>query len=239
MHTLGLIASLLPACAEQLAISAYETQKHAGFVVHVSRQAIEHPEETRAALRLLRQKLEEIARIVPSQHLQTLRRIAIWVEYDNPDFPCACYHPDANWLKQNGYDPRKENSMEIANVRNFVKWVRQDQPMMVLHELAHGYHDIVFGYGNHEIIADFRAAVQAGLYDEVKYHRGGKRSAYAKTNQMEYFAELTEAYFGVNDFFPFTYTDLQAHDPRGFKMMRRIWGEPRGRSQVLPLLWAQ
>lgn len=217
----------------------YDTRLIAGFTVRVSVEARADPQALDPALELLSEKLAEINAIVPDKPLAVLKRIPIWVELNNPDFPCACYHPDRGWLRNNGYDLRKENSVEIANVRNFVTWTTNDQPMMVLHELAHGYHDIVFGYSDPYIAAHHRYAVAFGLYDSVQYHRGGERQAYAKTNPMEYFAELTEAYFGVNDFYPFNAEDLKQHDPKGYEMCRRIWGEPKARSSTLPRLWNQ
>jgi hypothetical protein len=42
------------------------------------------------------------------------------------------------------------------------------------------------------------------LYDKVRYIHGGEKKAYATTDPKEYFAEISEAYFGKNDFYPFT-----------------------------------
>jgi len=235
------VLSLACALSSQAAPPAerYDTRRIEGFTVRVSVEARAERDSLDPALELLREKLAEINAIVPGEPLDVLKRIPIWVELNNPDFPCACYHPDRGWLRNNGYDLRKENSVEIANVRNFVTWTTNDQPMMVLHELAHGYHDIVFGYSDSFIAAHHRHAVAFGLYDAVPYHHGGEREAYAKTNPMEYFAELTEAYFGVNDFYPFDAEDLRQHDPKGYEMCRRIWGEPKTRSSTLPKLWNQ
>jgi len=60
----------------------------------------------------------------------------------------------------------------------------------------------------------------------VAFITGGKKKAYAATNAAEYFAELSEAYFGKNDFFPFTKIELERHDPVGFEMLKKAWGEP-------------
>ena len=46
------------------------------------------------------------------------------------------------------------------------------------------------------------------------------------TDPMEYFAELSEAYFGTNDFFPFVRAELKNHDPEACKLLRKLWGEP-------------
>ena len=44
-----------------------------------------------------------------------------------------------------------------------------------------------------EIIAAYKKAMAAGLYDEVLTYTGKKARAYAATNEKEYFAEGTEA----------------------------------------------
>jgi hypothetical protein len=45
------------------------------------------------------------------------------------------------------------------------------------------------------------------------------------TNPQEYFAESTEAFFGRNDFFPFTRDELKKHDPGMFDLLGQLWGE--------------
>jgi Mlc titration factor MtfA (ptsG expression regulator) len=47
--------------------------------------------------------------------------------------------------------------------------------------------------------------------------------AYALANPQEYFAEGTEAFFGRNDFYPFTREDLLKEDPGMHRLLRRLW----------------
>jgi tRNA U38,U39,U40 pseudouridine synthase TruA len=108
-----------------------------------------------------------------------------------------------------------------------VKWTTEDQPMMVLHELAHAYHHQVLTRGNSDVLKAFENAVKSKKYEMVPYVRGQKLRAYALTNDTEYFAELTEAYFGRNDFYPFTREELKTFDPEGYALMERIWGKPK------------
>ena len=98
---------------------------------------------------------------------------------------------------------------------------------MVLHELAHAYHDQIIGFDEPQILAAFESAKTAGLYEEVLLFTGRKVKHYALTNHKEYFAESTEAYFGVNDFFPFVRAELKEHDPRTYQLMESIWGKIR------------
>ena len=97
---------------------------------------------------------------------------------------------------------------------------------MVLHELAHAYHHLVLGDDCKSIEAAYKHAVDKKLYESVAYCGGGKQRAYALTNAKEYFAELSEAYFGKNDFYPFVRSELEQYDPVGFQLMEQIWGKP-------------
>jgi hypothetical protein len=67
----------------------------------------------------------------------------------------------------------------------------------------------------------YRQAVKRNLYESVEYVRGGKQRAYALTDSREYFAELSEAYFEKDDFYPFTRNRLKAYDLVGFRLMQQ------------------
>ena len=102
------------------------------------------------------------------------------------------------------------------------QWAKH--PYVILHELAHSYHDQVLGF-NIDIINAYRRAEKAGLYEKVLLFRGGLTRHYASTNHKEFFAEMTESYLGVNDFYPFVRAELKEHDPETFHLMERIWGK--------------
>jgi len=63
----------------------------------------------------------------------------------------------------------------------------------------------------------------------------------ALNNEKEYFAEACEAFFGTNDFYPFTRAELKEHDPEMFKVLCEVWGvggqppsKPHKQSDALP-----
>lgn len=212
--------------------SAYARRTMQGFTVYVNPKAQAHPMETMEALTLLDSKLAEIGRMVPKDRLKVLRKVAFWVEWEAKPNGAAEYHNNREWLQENGYNPDKYRGIEINNVRNFVAWQRDNQPLMVLHELAHSYHQNALGWENAAVANAYDSAMKAKLYGVVPYRvHGAKttREAYAATNKMEYFAELTEAYFGQNDFYPFDGTDLKEYDPTGYALMETAWGRPRSR----------
>jgi hypothetical protein len=207
-------------------LGSYRTRKLEGWTVHVHNDlAGGSPDDRKLGARtleLLRVKLYEIARVVPDKPLARLREIPIWVEKNDPRFPCMCYHVSPDWLADHGLDPAKAGAVELANAATFLAWTR-DQPWMVLHELAHGYHHRVLTHGHAELRACYQAALAAKSYESVLHIHGQKRRAYALNNDQEYFAEATEAFFGTNDFFPFVRAELRAHDPRLFALLQSVW----------------
>jgi hypothetical protein len=203
----------------------YETRDVEGWTIVVNKGFLaDQPELAGRALTLLKFQLYQVARRLPPEKVETLRKVKIWLEAEEPHHPCMAYHPDAGWLKEHGMNPDKAKCVEIANAKNFLAWTF-DQPWMVLHELAHAYHDQALkgGFGNPEIKSAFDKAMKAGHYKSVLRAGGKEEKAYATTNPMEYFAEATEAYFGTNDFYPFVRPELKKHDPDLFALLGKLW----------------
>ncbi len=69
----------------------------------------------------------------------------------------------------------------------------------------------------------FKRAAESKSYESVLYYDGTKKKAYAMNNDQEYFAELSEAYFGTNDFFPFVRGEVIAHDPEMARLLKEVW----------------
>ena len=64
----------------------------------------------------------------------------------------------------------------------------------------------------------------SGKYKSVMTSPGREREHYGLTNEKEFFAEMTESYWGSNDFFPFVAGELKQVEPEIFKLMADIWG---------------
>jgi hypothetical protein len=204
----------------------YKPREIQGFTVLVHPEVEKHPAEAKEAFAELDSQLKTLAEVVPEKPLAALKKIKFWVEYSAKKNGAAEFHPSAGWLKDNGYNPEKARGVEINNLKNFSAWSKKTQPWMVMHELAHAYHFTVLGDKHAQLDAAYKQAMERKLYDEVAFVTGGKKKGYATTNRAEYFAELTEAYFGKNDFFPFTRSELEKHDPVGLKLMKDTWGDP-------------
>ncbi|MFO0926211.1 MAG: hypothetical protein U0736_04110 [Gemmataceae bacterium] len=202
----------------------YTAQSLRGWTlkVHDRLLAPEHDRLRRDTLELLDSHLYQITRVVPAGPLAKLRRVPIWVELAHPQHPCMCYHVSKAWLREHHMNPNKAGAVELANCRNFLTWTR-GQPWMVLHELAHAYHHQVLGFDHPGVRLCHDQAMRGKLYDSVLHIDGSRRRHYACTNPTEYFAEMTEAYFGTNDFYPFVRAELRAHDPRMYELIEQVW----------------
>jgi len=169
-------------------------------------------------------QLYQVERAVSGEILEALREVPIWVEPDDPQDRLGgmCYHPDAGWLRDHGYDPRRALGVEISDPEMFLG-VTRTQPWVVMHELAHAYHHRVLGFDEPRIIALYDAAVESGDYEETFRLRGRPDRHYALSNHKEYFAEGTEAYLGTNDYYPFVRGELERHDPGLHALLRELW----------------
>lgn len=185
---------------------------------------------------LLEQNLDEIDGLLPEAALKVMHKQPIWLERNLTD-GAAWYHSSREYLIQEGYMVEKWHCVELCNYTHYVSWTRQNQPYMVLHELCHLYHDQALpgGFENKDVKSAYNNAMKAGKYVNTAYRLDKntliehyddyyKAKVYATTNQMEYFSEICEAYWGENDYFPFNYNDLKEYDPEGFALMEKIWG---------------
>lgn len=206
----------------------YEPRSVEGWTVLVSKKLLrDKPDATQKALRLLCDQLRRTVEAVPAPAVAFLRSVPIWVSPVYPKTrPRAEYHPDVGWLKRNGRSPALAKCVELTNVDIFEKEVRR-MPVFVLHELAHAYHDQVLGFDNPQVLAAFEEARASGKYERVQRWVGTGplrvERHYGMNNAREYFAESTEAFFGRNDFFPFTRDQLKQHDPRMFDLVKKLW----------------
>ena len=206
-----------------------------GWTVHLNElQWNREPEATGRMLDLLVSQLQRVVEAVPPRALRQLREVPIWINPTYPELkPTAEYHPEVGWLKRNNRLPEMAKSIEITNVSIFPFEDRR-MPYLLLHELSHAYHDRVLGFDRADVIEAFTRARDSGSYDLVKRFNGKNTvmdKAYAMANAKEYFAEVSEAYFGKNDFFPFTREELRRHDPQVLKVLEKAWGVQMGKRE--------
>ena len=199
-----------------------------GWTIWVDIQLLEGFDEAlgKKALSLLQHQLFGVKLLMPEDRIEKLQQIAIRLDRDNKTLRGIQYHPSRQWLLDNGHDPRAAKMVHIPQARHFVsRSLSATQPRVVLHELAHAYHDQFLGFDHQGIRQAFRQARTGGKYESVQHVKGHFTRHYALSDFKEYFAEGTEAYFGANDFYPFVRAELQEHDPTLFQILQKIWGK--------------
>lgn len=186
-----------------------------------------HAELGRRSLRFLEGKLVDIVEVLPAAHVQALRAVTIVLDLDHGGLHGMQYHPSARWLEDHGYDRALAQCVHLCEAPRLVtpRNIRE-QPWCILHELAHAYHDQVLGFDEPRILAAYEQYRAGGHGEHTLLFDGRRVRHYALTDHKEFFAEMTEAYFGTNDFFPFNRAELLTAEPEIHALMRAIWEAP-------------
>ena len=206
----------------------FEIRNVEGWTVYTNRDVLEqHPGQSARTLEHLRWELYQIKLAAPAFAVSNMQEnTPIWIEYkEKVDLS---YHPSRRWLTGRGYTiPKDPPSFMSLSVKTHVGDSYR-HPFVIFHEMAHGFdfHFIGKGrsYGNDECEKNYQRMMDEGKYEAVKIWNGRTGSHYARSNRMEYWAEITEAYFAVNDFYPFVRAELRQHDPRMARLVERYWG---------------
>ncbi len=187
------------------------------------------------ALKLLHARLVAISFVVPPPALAQLRAVTIQLDFNYGDLHPMQYHPSSAWLREHGYSEDLAKCVHIPDVEGFLSpFDIHRMPWVVLHELAHAYHDQVLGFEEPRLFAAWRKFRENEKYQSVLTSYGARREHYGRNNAKEFFAEMTESYFGSNDFYPFVAGDLQAAEPALFILLADIWGPLPARRQPQP-----
>jgi hypothetical protein len=212
----------------------------AGFQVLFSPTLLRDEASSIRARQFMHDRLNAVTRLVPPAALQHLRRVRLWLDLDasGSSRALAFYKSSPSTFTASPSDRHTEHNLGYGGFHgamylgvifpNIVDAIAISDvwrsPMMVLHELAHAYHHQVLGMWNPEITQTYEAAKAKGLYRNVSYWNGSIAPVgYAMSNEREYFAVLTEAYFGKNDQNPFDADELKSYDPDGFRLIERAW----------------
>ena len=170
-------------------------------------------------------------------------RIVFWInvrhKYGKKSSPTEgrhlCFHPESGWLKANGETARKCHGVEVYRTSDYMHdYSLWGDGGVILHELSHAWHCcfVSNGYANECIRECYKEAMRHKIYERVQVHgpQGPFARAYACTNEMEYFAELSVALLSpdrdgeYNKWYPFNRQQLQHHDERAFSLFSKLWG---------------
>ena len=214
-------------------IPGYKVRTIKGFQLIISNKVLEENDTSeleRKPLDVLELELKTLARVMPPNALKLLRGILIWVEWDEEvkmpngreGIATAIYYGGHQLqMLQTGKHPLKAKNVTILRMKSLTE---EHQPKrdsgrcLILHEIAHAVHDQLIGFDNQDIKNAYRQAMQRKLYDPKMY---------ASTNEKEFFAELTCAYFDQLDYYPRKRADLNKHDLETYRLMERVWGKQK------------
>ena len=197
-----------------------------GWTVRVDDRLLAPPHEVLGArvLKLLEAKLADITYVVPKERLEKLQAVTIVLDLTHGKLRAMQYHPDAGWLEEHGYARDLAKCVHIPEAADLpTRRNIQEQPWVVLHELAHAYHDQVLGFDEPRIREAYKRFKKSGHGDAALLFNGKRVRHYGLTDHKEFFAEMTEAYFGMNDFFPFNRAELMTAEPELYELLRTIW----------------
>jgi hypothetical protein len=199
-----------------------------GWTVRIDDRLLQSPDDVLGtrAVRFLEAKLLDIKAVVPAERLKQLQSITIVMDLNCGKLGSMQYHPSADWLKANGYSIELAKCVHIPEAADLpTKRSINEQPWVILHELAHAYHDQILGFDEPRILEAYQKFKKSGHGDAALLYNGKRVKHYGLTDQKEFFAEMTEAYFGSNDFFPFNRAELRTEEPELHALLVKIWGQ--------------
>ena len=198
-----------------------------GWTVRVDDRLLQPPNEAlgQRALKFLDAKLTDITYVMAPEALAKLRNVNIVLDLIHGKLSPMQYHPEADWLCENGYATNLVKCVHIPEAADMlISRNVNEQPWVILHELAHGYHDQMLGFEEPRVLKAYENYKRSGHGDAALLYNGTRMQHYALTDQKEFFAEMTEAYFGENDFYPFNRAEMMTTEPEIYELMTAIWG---------------
>lgn len=197
----------------------------AGFTVLLNPMVADQAPLLENVMDSIDMQISDMTGRLPAERLAELKQTFIWVELDDEADKAAVYHSSADWIVASAGNQDKIGHIEIVNASNFVNWSRDHQPSLLLHQYIHAFHHKVLGAAHQGIIDTYEQVQLRHMYDQLEHMSGAVSLGYATLSPFEYFAEISEAYFARNDYFPFNRAQLKVHDPIGHDLVEQLWLE--------------
>ena len=168
------LGALGQATAEEKEKKFYDPipKKLEGWTIKVDPKLLkkEHKEFKKEVFKSLANHLQRIKYILPEAKVKDLQKLPIWLDYHYEPLSSMQYHPGATWLRANRHDPRLVKHVHIPRAKallNRGQWAKH--PYVILHELAHAYHDQVLesGFKNKPVADSYNEIKKNGSYDKV------------------------------------------------------------------------
>ncbi len=211
----------------------YRDISHGGWKIVVEKElTFRSPDIAEQAVKRLVKNLGKIRDVLPAASREMPEHLTYYllygshsrmggrdngVEYIEKSAPAS--HPEL--------DPRWSDSIVVYSAENYAQLSNLGAMKTLMHELAHAYHLERWPETQPEIVRAWQNATDQRLYQNVKDLNGKKISAaYAQTNPVEYFAELSACYFVDIDYQPYNRAGLKRTDPVGHALIKKMWNAP-------------
>lgn len=203
-------------------LSSYATKQIAGSKVIIHKTLLpggEHAEIGTKALKILDEAMVRLKGWMNDEQLARLLKVTHWVEWNStrgPHGPTSAYqyHPGRDWLIDMDFHPGKHKCVEWGNAESLSKRDADRAITVLLHELAHAYHDQILTFDHPEIWAAYKRCINGTTYP---------KNDWVKADHKEFFAGATTRYFGTVA----ERAALFERDPILGKELIKIWGKPK------------
>jgi hypothetical protein len=198
-----------------------------GWKLYVHPSILNRPQQWRDFVSLMNKRLDKVRELLPQNiFVQVMQSTIFWVETSNEALPQAglVYHISEDWLRAYGQNPDKAGHIEITNLEKSLEFLEKDSNVGI-HEIIYAYHQKFIPKALADAISSgYAQALVERRYESVPYADGVYRKAIAIANKWAYFAELTEAYLGKNNCYPFVRGDIAIYDPFIYPILTQIYG---------------
>gem|GEM_PF-584848 len=201
--------------------TSYTVKDITGWKVYVHNSLLpggQHAEDGAAAIKRLTEGLLFFKKMMPERQLAKLLTVPIWLEWNSTNGPWGGtsayqYHPGIDWLIDMDFNPAKHKCVELGNAASLARRSIESTADVLLHELAHAYHDQVLTFRDPDILAAYKRCVEGTAYPEHDW---------VKSDHKEFFAGVTQRYFGTEK----EREALVKRDPVLVEYLRKTWDKP-------------
>jgi len=188
-----------------------------------------NPKLTSDALTKLKNVLINIEENLPRHSIQKLRSLNIFLLW-GVESPRGGKKSGMRFVRRGEtknrlhYDNKWEHSIVIYSAKNLMYLTDMWSKKALVHELAHAWHIMHWPDRFSEISNPWKKAKAQNLYTNVEDYKGRIiPNAYARKNNLEYFAELSAMYFVGGNYYPYNKNQLKTYDPNGVYMVEKLW----------------
>jgi hypothetical protein len=203
--------------------SNYKIVDCQGWKVYINPSIAKDKPYADKVMALLEYKLHLIKIYLPERAIQKLQTTKIWIERNNSLNQNVVFYPldlDVSISKQN---PDKAGSIEIGNTENFLYWDKL-QPWIVFNQLCRVYYQEQLKKNTNFFAAVWQQRIESKKYLSVLRFDGEYVRHPGLNSREDFFAEMSESCFGINNHYPFLRFELRENDPELYQTIMQIYG---------------